>query len=394
MLRPYDVRTAAEEVIMTSQRVVFRTSLCDLLGIDYPILQSGMGLIAGPDLVAEVSAAGGLGIVAGFMLTADQLRAAIRTVRAKTNRPFGVNLWLSSDLRPPAPAAAISDESAQHVQAALNPMRTKLGLPAISARPLAAPDLIPGALEAVLDERVPVFSIAVGNPGAEFVADCHRRGIKVIAMVTTATDARVVEAARVDAVVAQGAEAGGHRAHFLKPASSEYGALGTLALIPQVVDAVRIPVIAAGGIADGRGVIAALALGARGVLMGTRFVATRESMAFGTFKKALLEESGDATTVTDVFTGRYARVLRNTFAETYARSGAPVLPFPWQYMAAADIYREAAAKDHRDHFPLVAGQSVGLINDLPTAAEVIATIIKEAQAVLQERLPQTVALNE
>ncbi len=213
-------------------------------------------------------------------------------------------------------------------------------------------------------------------------------------MVTTATDARVVEAARVDAVVAQGAEAGGHRAHFVKPASSEYGALGTLALIPQVVDAVRIPVIAAGGLADGRGVIAALALGARGVLMGTRFVATRESMAFGTFKKALLEESGDATTVTDVFTGRYARVLRNTFAETYARSGAPVLPFPWQYMAAADIYREAAAKDHRDHFPLVAGQSVGLINDLPTAAEVIATIIKEAQAVLQERLPQTVALNE
>jgi NAD(P)H-dependent flavin oxidoreductase YrpB (nitropropane dioxygenase family) len=132
-----------------------------------------------------------------------------------------------------------------------------------------------------------------------------------------------------------------------------------LALIPQVVDAVRIPVSAAGGIADGRGVIAALALGARGVLMGTRFVATRESMAFATFKKALLEESGDATTV----------------------------PFPSQYMAAADIYREAAAKDHRDHFPLVAGQSVGLINDLPTAAEVIATIIKEAQAVLTTRAP-------
>jgi nitronate monooxygenase len=167
-----------------------------------------------------------------------------------------------------------------------------------------------------------------------------------------------------------------------------------LALIPQVVDAVRIPVIAAGGIADGRGVIAALALGARGVLMGTRFVATRESMAFAAFKKALLEESGDATTITDVFTGRYARVLRNTFAENYALSGAPVLPFPWHYLAAADIYREAAAKDHRDYFPLVAGQSVGLINNLQTAAEVMETVIQEARSVLREGLPQNVTLNE
>jgi nitronate monooxygenase len=379
---------------MMSRRIVFRTSLCDLLGIEYPILQSGMGLIAGPDLVAEVSGAGGLGIVAGFMLSADQLRAAIRAVRAKTNRPFGVNLWLSSDLRPPAPAAAISDESAQRVQAVLNPMRTTLGLPQVSARPSPPPDLIPGVLETVLDERVPVFSIAVGDPGADLVADCHRRGIKVIAMVTTATDARAVEAAGVDAVVAQGAEAGGHRAHFVKPASPEIGAIGTLALIPQVVDAVQIPVIAAGGIADGRGVVAALALGARGVLMGTRFVATRESMAFATFKKALLEESGDATIVTDVFTGRYARVLRNTFAENYARAGAPVLPFPWHYLAAADIYREAAAKDRGDHFPLVAGQSVGLINNLPTAAEVMENVLRETQTVLQTWLPQNVTLKE
>lgn len=379
---------------MTSRRIVFRTSLCDLLGIDYPILQSGMGLIAGPDLVAEVSGAGGLGIIAGFMLTADQLRAAIRAVRAKTNRPFGVNLWLSDDLRPPASAATISDESVQRVQAALNPMRRTLGLREVSARPSPPPDLLPGALETVLDERVPVFSVAVGNPGAEFVADCHRRAIKVIAMVTTAKDARAVEATGVDAVVAQGAEAGGHRAHFVKPASRESGAIGTLALIPQVVDAVRIPVIAAGGIADGRGVVAALALGARGVLMGTRFVATRESMAFATFKKALLEESSDATIVTDVFTGRYARVLRNEFSENYAGSGAPVLPFPWHYVAAADVYREAVAKDHRDYFPLVAGQGVGLINNLPTAAEVMEMIIGEAQAVLQEGLSRNVTLKE
>jgi nitronate monooxygenase len=377
---------------MTTDRLVFRTRLCDLLAIEYPVLQSGMGLIAGPDLVAQVSGAGALGIVAGFMLSADQLRAAIREVRARTNRPFGVNLWLSSDLLRAGAAAAPSDDSIQAVQAALNPIRATLGLPAVTTRPPLPPDLVPAALQVVLEERVPVLSIAVGSPDPNLVAECHRRDIKVIAMVTTVADAMIVEAAGVDAVVAQGAEAGGHRAHFEKPSTPEGGAVGTLPLVPQVVDALRVPVVAAGGIADGRGLVAALALGATGALLGTRFVATRESMAFATFKKALLEESGDGTSVTDAFTGRYARALRTAFLERYGRSGAPVLPFPWQYLVAADIYREAVARDHRDYFPLVAGQSVGLINSLPTAAEVVESVIREARAVLKERLPRDLSV--
>jgi nitronate monooxygenase len=377
---------------MTAERLGFRTRLCDLLAIDYPILQSGMGLIAGPDLVAEVSGAGALGIVAGFMLSADQLRAAIRDVRTRTNRPFGVNLWLSSDLRSVGAAGAPSDKSIQAVQAALNPMRASLGLSPVTTRPSMPPDLVPGALQVVLDERVPVLSIAVGSPDPDLVAECHRRGTKVIAMVTTVADAKTVEAAGVDAVVAQGAEAGGHRAHFEKPSSPERGAVGTLALVPQLVDSLRVPVIAAGGIADGRGLVAALALGATGVLLGTRFVATRESMAFAAFKKALLEESGEDTSVTDAFTGRYARVLRTAFVEHYGRSGVPVLPFPWQYLVAADIYREAVARDHRDYFPLVAGQGVGLINSLPMAAEVVESVIREARAVLREKLPRDLSL--
>ena len=377
---------------MTAGRLGFRTRLCDLLAIDYPILQSGMGLIAGPDLVAEVSGAGALGIVAGFMLGADQLRAAIRDVRARTDRPFGVNLWLSSDLRSAGASGAPSDESIQAVQAALNPMRASLGLPAVTTRP-SVPDLVPGALQVVLEERVPILSIAVGSPDPDLVAECHRRGTKVIAMVTTVADAKTVEASGVDAVVAQGAEAGGHRAHFEKPPSPERGAVGTLALVPQLVDSLRVPVIAAGGIADGRGLVAALALGATGVLLGTRFLATRESMAFAAFKKAVLEDSGEDTSVTDAFTGRYARVLRTAFVEHYARSGAPVLPFPWQYLVAADIYREAVARDHRDYFPLVAGQSVSLINNLPTAVEVVESVIREARTVLQEKLPRDLRLD-
>src|SRR5262245_14006884 len=326
------------------------------------------------------------------MLSADQLRAAIRDVRARTNRPFGVNLWLSSDLLSAGAAGAPSDESIQAVQAALNPIRATLGLPTVTARPTVPPDLVPAALQVVLEEQVPVLSIAVGSPDPELVAECHRRSIKVIGMVTTVADALTVEAAGVDAVVAQGAEAGGHRAHFEKPLSPERGAVGTLALVPQLVDALRVPVIAAGGIADGRGLVAALALGATGALLGTRFVATRESMAFAAFKKALLEESADDTGVTDAFTGRYLRALRTDFVDRYGRSGAPVLPFPWQYLVAADIYRAAVAGDHRDYFPVAAGQSVGLINNLPTAAEVVESVIREARAVLQETLPRDLSL--
>jgi nitronate monooxygenase len=161
-----------------------------------------------------------------------------------------------------------------------------------------------------------------------------------------------------------------------------------------VVDAVRLPVIAAGGIADGRGLVSVLALGASGILMGTRFVATRESMAPEMHKKALLERSANATTLTDVLSGRFARVLRNAFTDAYAHTGASVLPFPWQYINATDIYREATAQGNVDYVPLWGGQSVGVIHDLPGAAEVVETIIREARVLLLERLSRTVQLEQ
>lgn len=379
---------------MPASRPVFHTRLCNLLGIDYPILQSGMGGIAGPELAAAVSNAGGLGILAGFLLTADQLREAIRAIRRQTDKPFGVNLLLPPEVRPPMPAANLPDHIVQAVQTTLNPTRAHLGLAAKSERPAQLPDLISESFQVILQERVPVFSVGLGNPGAEMVEACHHNGIKVIAMVTTVEDARVVEATGLDAVVAQGAEAGGHRSHFTKPAAAEIGTIGTVALVPEVVDAVRLPVIAAGGIADGRGLVVALALGASGILMGTRFVVTRESMAPEVHKKALLECSANATTLTDVLSGRFARALRNVFTDDYARSGAPVLPFPWHYVNASDIYREATAQGNADYLPLWGGQSVGMIHDLPGAAEVVETSIREARALLLERLPQTVQLDE
>jgi nitronate monooxygenase len=377
---------------MSPTRPVLRTKLCELLGIEYPILQSGMRDVAGPDLVAAVSNAGGLGILAGLLLTADQLRQAIAAIRARTTHRFGVNLLLPADLRPPVPAAQIPETSVHAMQAALDPMRMDLGLSPVSTWPPTPPDLVPEALQTILDERVPVFSVGLGNPGAELVAECHQRGIRVLAMVTTVEEAQAVEAAGVDAVVAQGSEAGGHRAHFEKPRSADAGAIGTLALVPQVVDAVRIPVVAAGGIADGRGVAAALALGASGVLMGTRFVATHESMAPEAYKKALMESSADATAVTDIFSGRYARALKNGFMQRYASAAAPVLPFPWPYFAAADIYRAAAAQGNREYLPMWAGQSVGLVQNLPGVVEVVERLVEKTRAVLMQRLPAAARL--
>ncbi|HEV8641691.1 MAG TPA: nitronate monooxygenase [Methylomirabilota bacterium] len=362
--------------------MTFRTALCDLVGIDHPIVQSDMGGVAGPDLVAEVSRAGGLGVLAGLNVPPDDLRRMIHRVRELTDRPFGVNLWLHTALRPPVDVATVAEATVRAVQGTLNGFRERLGLPRTVARPPGAPDLIDAAFRVILEERVPVWSIGLGDPGSEMVRECRSRGIKVMAMVATVEDARAVAASGVDIVVAQGSEAGGHRSTWVKRASAEAANVGTMALVPQIVDVVRVPVVAAGGIADGRGLVAALALGASGILLGTRFVATRESAAAEFWKKNLLERDSDATTVTDAFTGLYARALQNTFSRDYTASGAPVLPPLVQRNAANDVYLAALKRADGEYYPMWSGQSVGLIHDLPGAAEVVETIMREARAVL------------
>ena len=358
----------------------FRTAITDLLGIDVPILQSGMSRVAGPELAAEVSKAGGLGILAGLRLTSDELRREIRRVRELTDRPFGVNLWLHPEIETPVDAGSLPDDLVQNVQGALNRIRERMDLPTTLARPQSLPSLVAENFEVILDERVPVFSIGLGDPGPERVRRCHECGIKVIAMAATVEDARALAASGVDAIVAQGGEAGGHRSTWTKRTSP--ADVGTLALVPQVVDAVSVPVIAAGGIADGRGLLAALALGASGVMLGTRFVATRESQAPDFWKRSLLERQSEETAITDAFTGLHGRALRNTFADEYAASGAPTLPGLIQSNAAQDIYTAAAVRGDGEHFPQFAGQSLGLIHDLPGAAEVVARIVEEARAAM------------
>src|SRR5436190_3031454 len=195
--------------------------------------------------------------------------------------------------------------------------RRAVGVAPSEEVPASRPDLIPAAIDVVIEERVPVWSIGVGLPTATMVARSHQAGVRVMVMIANVDDARAAEGVGADVIVAQGAEAGGHRSVWRTDARSD---VGTTALVPEVVDAVRVPVVAAGGIADGRGLVAARALGAAGVLLGTRFVATRESMAPGFWKEAILTATSGGTAITSAFTGLPARLLQGRFATEYAAS--------------------------------------------------------------------------
>lgn len=356
---------------------VLNTPLCELLNIKYPIVQAGMADVAGPELVAAISNAGGLGILTATMVPPDILKQRIQKVRELTNKPFGVNLILHQDLFPPA-EFEIDDSTVGVVQGFLNGFRNELGIPESNSKPPKLPPLIQMAFEVVIQEKIPVFSVGLGNPPKDMVSQCHANGIKVMAMVSTLEDALSVYNNGVDIIVAQGSEAGGHRSTWEKKKSKEFAAIGTLPLTSAIVGAVKIPVIAAGGIVNGKGLRAVLALGAQGVLMGTRFIATIESMAPQSYKQKILEGSSDNTTVTDIFTGMYARVLRNKFTEAYNESNTPVLPPGRQYVATVDIIKEAGKQEIPEFYSLYAGQGIDGIKEIVSASEVVSNIVLEA----------------
>jgi nitronate monooxygenase len=351
---------------------VLHTPLCDLFSTRYPILQAPMaGGWTTPALVSEVSNAGGLGMLAGSRVAPDQLREDIQAVKARTDRPFGVNFILAR------PEEENRDPDA--IQRFLNGFREELGLPpGTTAFPALPPSPLGKQLEVVFEEGVPVLSTALGDP-TSLVDDAHAAGCRVTAMVTTVQEAVLAAEGGVDVVVAQGAEAGGHRSTFELGSDGEVPLVGTLALIPQVVDAVDIPVVAAGGIMDGRGLVAALALGAGGAQLGTRFLLARESGVFRSYRERLLAATETDTVVTRAFTGRPARGVRNRFVEEYMRSGPEPLAFPWQGMATDDIFRETQARNEGDYFLLLAGQGLRMLKGEQEAAEIVAELVDSAR---------------
>jgi nitronate monooxygenase len=360
----------------TLQNVPFGSNL---FGVECPILQSGMGGIAGSQLAAAVSNAGGVGILAGHGISANELRVEISRLRDQTSKPFGVNLILAQDLiHPNTP----DPETAGIVNRVLNPLRAAIGLEPKHGLPNEPDAEIFEKIEVILEARVPIFSIGLGNPGPDLVTRCHGNEITVIAMASTLKDAITLEASGVDAVVVQGAEAGGHRSHFEKPADASHGLVGSMVLIPEVVDSIRTPVIAAGGITDGRGLVASLALGAHAAMIGTRFVATIESLATAAYKQAILAGASNETTITDFASGRYARLLKNTFTEATKDSAA--LPFGWQGSATAELFERSRQLEDQEHMALWAGQSAGRVTQILPAAEVVRQIVQEAEAVLKK----------
>ena len=356
------------------------TRLSRMLDVRYPIVQAGMAGVAGPELVAAVSEAGGLGVLGGYGLQPAELREQIRAVRRATRRPFGVNLWIHAAVIAPGVPDAPDPERVRAVQATLDRFRGTLGLPAVHEVTPVAAGGIEAQLSIVLEECVPLLSVALGDPRDAIVERCRQRGTRVMAMISTVEEARAVARSGVDIIVAQGNEAGGHHATWTSATDSARP--GAMALLPRVIDVVDCPVLVAGAVADGRGVASALCLGASGVVLGTRFVATRESRAPAFWKAAIVLAEVDATVVTSAYTGLPARAIRNAFSDEYAASASPVLPPLHQKRAAQDILDEAKRRGDARYFHMWAGQSAGLVHDIPGAAEVVERLATETTRAL------------
>lgn len=304
-----------------------RTPLCDLLGIEYPIIQGGMAWVATAELAAAVSNAGGLGIIGAGNMTGELIRAEIQKCKALTSRPFGVNVYYLSPF-------------------------------------------VEEVMEAVIAERVPVVTTGAGNPG-KHIERLHANGTKVIPVVASVALAKRLERVGADALIAEGMECGGH-----------IGEITTMALVPQIVAAVNIPVIAAGGIADGRGLAAALALGAQGVQMGTRFVLSEECTVHPRYKEALLKARDRSTVVTGASTGHPVRVLENKLAREFLQKEREGASKEELEKLGTGRLRAAVRDGDVEYGSVMAGQIAGFIQDILPVREIITRTVREADDIL------------
>lgn len=300
---------------------MFHTKLCDLLGIKYPIIQGALGGAGGPRLVAAVSNAGGLGVLATWGLTIDELRADIAQTRALTDKPFGVNI------------------------VPIGPAFTR------------------NRAKTIIEEGVTIVTTGRGDPTTPIVSLLKEHGAKVLPVVPTVRHALRLEAEGADAIIASGSEAGGH-----------VGTVASLALIPQVVDAVNIPVVAAGGIADARGFVTALALGACGIQMGTRFLASHESIADLRQKQQVLEASEEDTLVTTILTGKPVRVIKTPGLEEWLRHRQEEATHEAGPMSRSE-------REDTGYIGVAAGQISGMIRSIESAEDIITRVIEEAREI-------------
>ena len=331
-----------------------RSPLTEKLGIDYPIIQGPLGGLSSQRLTAAVSKFGGLGSFGAHGLTPKAIEEVIAQIRSLTSKPFAMNLWLSMEDE----GARTSNESAfNRSLAPLAVHLAALGSPCPAYKPYS-PARFEDQARVLLDANVPAFSFIYGVPPREILEECRAKSIVTIGTATTPDEATVLQDAGVNAIVASGFEAGGHRGSFLR--SAEDSLTGTFSLVPQIVDIVDVPVIAAGGIGDARGVIAALALGADAVQLGTAFLTCEESGASRLHREALLAKQAGHTALTRGFTGRLARGIHNRLMEELNQKRTEILPYPLQRAVVRNLSIAAEAAGQSDLLPLWAGQSANL----------------------------------
>lgn len=339
------------------------SALTDLLGIDVPIILAPFGGLSSVELTAAVSDAGGLGSYGLYGYDGDRIRETGAALHAATDRPFGLNLWL------PQGDEVEPDDGYEDAARALAGYFAEVGLE-VPARPARYLPTLEEQLDAVWDVRPAALSVVFGVPSREVVDAAHERGITVIGTATTVAEAVALEAGGVDAVVATGSEAAGHRVSFLR--APESSLVGGISLIPQIADAVSVPVIAAGGIADRRGIAAAFALGAQGVQVGTAFLATRESAANEAHVAAIRATAADESVLTRAMSGRLARGAANRAVTEIEAAGA-IAAFPAQNWITGRFRAAAGMQGRGDLQSLWLGQSAPLATH-DTAAEVFAEL--------------------
>ena len=377
---------------------VLRTKLCDMLGIEYPILSAGMGptLIgekagAPVELVVAVSEAGGLGVLGGSGYTVEELQEAIREIKQQTDKPYGVDLLLPKylDLKggiggtdaSELPLSKVLSTIPRAHQEWINKIKQEMGLPdvEIMIRRNTTTMFPKESIQVCIEEKVPLFCAGLGNPGF-MVEDAHAVGMKVLGITGNAKNAKRMADAGIDLLVAQGHEGGGHT-----------GRIGTMVLLPAAIDAAfPVPVLGAGGIGDGRGLAAALAMGCVGVWVGTRFLATHESGALDVNKQKIVQSNDEGTRVSTAYTGKTLRASYNQFHDLWENSGLEPLPFPTQVLISSALLASFIEANKTDFVGGLAGQVSGIIKEIKPAARVLEEMVEEAVDILTRQLCENV----
>ena len=351
-------------------------TLTELLRIEYPIIQAPMGGgVTTSKLVAEVSNAGGLGMIGAGYLNPHQAREQIREIKQLTANPFGINLFVPEEFDVLEGEVSSANQALQPIRNHLNlPPKDRFEFPAIENVHEAFADHI----QVLIEEKVPICSFTFGIPSKDIIAELKRHNVFLIGTATTVEEAIENEKFGMDAVVVQGSEAGGHRGSFMD--GNQEKLIGLMSLIPQTVDEVSIPVIAAGGIMDARGLMASICLGAKGVQMGTAFLTCLESGAHETHIAAILNAHEDQTVLTRAFSGKWARGIENRFTSEMRRHERFLPDFPIQNVMTQDIRKSSAIQTTPEFMSLWSGQSPRLAKN-QTVQELIQNVMEDVKRI-------------